>query len=56
MQQSNEIEIIEEVLNQAVKAGLFANLESVTTVWKCWGYIKYKIECQDGSVNNSTDN
>lgn len=54
MQQSNDLQIIEQVLNQAVKSGVFANLESVAVVWRAWGTIKYQIEQANGSGNSST--
>jgi len=41
---TNDIEIIQQVLNQAVKAGIFNNLESVAVVWRSWGTIKYQLE------------
>ena len=44
MNQPNDQQIIEQVLNQAVKAGIFNNLESVAVVWRSWGTIKYKLE------------
>ena len=48
MNQSNDLQIIEQVLNQAVKSGLMANLESAAAVWRAWGTIKYKLEQADG--------
>ena len=53
MNQSNDLQIIEQVLNQAVKSGIFANLDSVAAVWRAWGTIKYKIEQADGSSDNN---
>ena len=53
MNQSNDLQIIEQVLNQAVKAGIFANLDSVAAVWRAWGTIKYKLEQADGSSDNN---
>ena len=53
MNQSNDLQIIEQVLNQAVKAGIFANLDSVAAVWRAWGTIKYKIEQYDGSSDTN---
>jgi hypothetical protein len=44
MNQLNDQQIIEQVLNQAVKAGIFNNLESVAVVWRAWGTIKYQLE------------
>ena len=53
MNQSNDIQIIEQVLNQAVKAGIFANLDSVAAVWRAWGTLKYKLEQADGSSDTN---
>ena len=53
MNQPTDQQVIEQVLNQAVKAGLFANLDSVAAVWRAWGTIKYKIEQADGSIDNN---
>jgi hypothetical protein len=44
MNQPNDQQIIEQVLNQAVKACIFNNLDSVAVVWRAWGTIKYQIE------------
>jgi len=54
MQQSNDLQIIEQVLNQAIKAGIFANLDSAAVVWRAWGTIKYQIEQANGSSSNNT--
>ena len=56
MNQSNDLQIIEQVLNQAVKAGIFVNLESVAAVWRAWGTLKYKLEQIDGNNNDSGSN
>ena len=53
MKQQNDLEIIEQVLNQAVKAGIFANLDSAAVVWRAWGTIKYKIEQIDGKTDTN---
>ena len=53
MNQTNDLQIIEQVLNQAVKAGIFANLDSVAAVWRAWGTIKYKLEQADGSSDTN---
>ena len=53
MKQQNDLEIIEQVLNQAVKAGIFANLDSAAVVWRAWGTIKYKIEQTDGKTDTN---
>jgi len=44
MNQPTDKQIIEQVLNQAVKAGIFNNLDSVAVVWRAWGTIKYQLE------------
>ena len=51
-QQPNDQQLIEQVLNQAVKGGLFANLESVAVIWRAWNTIKYKLEQQDAGTND----
>ncbi len=51
---TNEVELIQQVLDQAVKSGLIANLESAAAVWQAWGTIKYKLE-RDGSDSTSAD-
>jgi hypothetical protein len=53
MNQPNDQQIIEQVLNQAVKAGIFNNLDSVAVVWRAWGTIKYQLQ-QNGK--ESSDN
>jgi hypothetical protein len=52
MNQPTDQQIIEQVLNQAVKSGVFGNLDSVAAVWRAWGTIKYKLEQleQDGKA------
>ena len=55
MNQSNDLQIIEQVLNQAIKAGIFANLDSAAVVWRAWGTIKYKLEQTDGSSDDNTN-
>ena len=56
MNQSNDLQIIEQVLNQAIKAGIFANLDSAALVWRAWGTIKYQIEQANGNSNSDTAN
>ena len=56
MNQSNDLQIIEQVLNQAIKAGIFANLDSAAVVWRAWGTIKYKLEQADGSSDHTSTN
>jgi len=56
MNQSNDLQIIEQVLNQAIKAGIFANLDSAALVWRAWGSIKYQIEQTNGNANSDTAN
>ena len=55
MNQSNDLQIIEQVLNQAIKAGIFANLDSAAVVWRAWGTIKYKLEQADGDNSANTN-
>lgn len=55
-QQPTDQQIIEQVLNQAVKSGIFSNLESVAVVWRAWGTIKYKLEQNDQDGKASGDN
>lgn len=54
MNQPTDQQVIEQVLNQAVKAGLFVNLDSAAVVWRAWGTIKYKLEQADGSNDVNT--
>jgi len=56
MNQPTDQQIIEQVLNQAVKSGVFANLESAAAVWRAWGTIKYKIEQSEDGKTPSHDN
>ena len=56
MNQPNDQQIIEQVLNQAVKAGIFNNLESVAVVWRSWGTIKYKLEQTEENGKAPNDN
>jgi len=51
-----DIELIQQVLDQAVKSGMIANLESAVAVWRAWGTIKYKLEQADGSSDNTSTN
>lgn len=48
------VELIQQVIDQAVKAGLFANIQSAATVYQAWEGIKYKLE-RDGSDSTSAD-
>lgn len=45
-----DIELIQQVLDQAIKSGIIANLDSAAAVWRAWGTIKYKIEQTDGET------
>ena len=56
MQQPTDLQIIEQVLNQAVKAGIFANLDSAAAVWRAWGTIKYQIEQANGHTSDTDSN
>ena len=56
MQQPTDQQLIEQVLNQAVKAGLFANLDSVAAIWRAWGTIKYKLEQLENEQRNTDTN
>lgn len=49
----NDIQLIQQVLDQAVKSGLIANLESAAAVWRSWGTLKYKLEQADGSSDTN---
>ena len=51
-----DIELIQQVLDQAVKSGLIANLDSAAVVWRAWGTIKYKLEQADGSSDDTSAN
>ena len=55
-QQPTDQQIIEQVLNQAVKAGIFNNLETVAVVWRAWNTIKYKLEQSDDQRNDNNGN
>lgn len=48
-------ELIQQVIDQAVKAGLFANLQSAAAVYQAWEGIKYKLE-RDGHTSDTDDN
>jgi hypothetical protein len=50
-----DIELIQQVLDQAVKSGMIANLESAVAVWQAWGSIKYKVEQADGADSTNTN-
>lgn len=49
-----DVELIQQCLDQAVKSGLIANLESAAAVWRAWGTIKYKLEQADGTDDVNT--
>lgn len=53
---TNELQIIQQVLDQAIQRGVIANLESAAAVWQAWGTIKYKVEEANEQRNTSTDN
>lgn len=53
---SNEVQLIQQVLDQAIQRGIIANLESAAAVWQAWGTLKYKIEQADEQRNDSTGN
>jgi hypothetical protein len=53
MTNEKDVALIQQVLDQAVKSGLIANLESAAAVWRAWGTIKYQFE-QNGK--ESSDN
>lgn len=53
MTNEQDIEIIQQVLDQAVKSGLIGNLESAAAVWRAWGTIKYKVEQTDGKTDTN---
>lgn len=44
MTNEQDVALIQRVLDEAVKGGLIANLESAAAVWRAWGTIKYKLE------------
>jgi len=44
MTNEQDVAIIQQVLDQAVKSGIIANLESAAAVWRAWGTIKYQLE------------
>lgn len=44
MNTQNEQQVIEQVLNQAVKEGVMPNLESAAIVFKAWLTIKQVLE------------
>jgi len=41
---TNDIEIIQQVLDQAIQRGIIANLDSAAAIWRAWGTIKYQLE------------
>jgi hypothetical protein len=52
---TNEVEIIQQVLDQAIQRGVIANLESAAAVWQAWGTIKYKVEEANEQRNTDTN-
>ena len=50
-----DIQLIQQVLDQAVKAGLIGNLESAAAVFQAWNGIKYKLE-RDGHTDDTASN
>ena len=50
-----EVELIQQVIDQATKAGLFANIQSAAAVYQAWEGIKYKLE-RDGNTDSDTAN
>jgi hypothetical protein len=53
---TNEVELIQQVLDQAIQRGIIANLESAAAVWQAWGTIKYKVAEADEQRNPNTSN
>lgn len=53
--EQQDIALIQQVLDQAVKSGIIANLDSAAAVWRAWGTIKYKLEQADGSDDNAAN-
>jgi hypothetical protein len=53
---TNELQIIQQVLDQAIQRGVIANLESAAAVWQAWGTIKYKLEQLENEQRNSSTN
>jgi hypothetical protein len=56
MNQTNDQQIIQQVIDQAVKAGIFQNIDSVAVVWRAWGTIKYKLEQLENEQRNTSTN
>lgn len=54
MTNEQDVTLIQRVLDEAVKGGLIANLESAAAVWRAWGSIKYQLEenGKESSDNN----
>ena len=46
-----EIQIIQQLIDQATKSGLFANMASALTVAQAWESIKQKLIANDGNNN-----
>ena len=49
------VNLIQQVLDQAVKSGLIANLDSAAAVFQAWNGIKYKLE-RDGHTSDTDGN
>jgi hypothetical protein len=56
MNQPTDQQIIQQVIDQAVKAGIFQNIDSVAVVWRAWGTIKYKLEQLENEQRNISTN
>jgi hypothetical protein len=56
MNQANDQQIIQQVIDQAVKAGIFQNIDSAAVVWRAWGTIKYKLEQLENEQRNNSTN
>ena len=52
---TENIQLIQQVLDQAVKAGLIGNLDSAAAVYQAWNGIKYKLE-RDGHTSDTDGN
>jgi hypothetical protein len=52
---NKELQIIQQVIDNAVKAGIFQNLESAAVVWKAWGTVKYIVEQSETQKNGDAN-
>ena len=50
-----DIQLIQQVLDQAIKSGLIGNLDSAAAVYQAWNGIKYKLE-RDGHTSDTDGN